>query len=119
MWIRRPDLSRRPRGWNAIDSTPQEPSQGRMQMGPAPLKWLKKNKDGCYDNQFVISETNANINLYVRKQGSKGPFVYEDSYASDPFLDEMNTVGALIVTSKPGCNLEQHDDENELKSCKL
>jgi hypothetical protein len=119
MWIRRPDLTRSPRGWNAVDATPQEDSQGRSQMGPAPVKWLKKSKDGCYDNQFVISETNADINLYVRKQGSNEPFVYEDSYAADPFEDEMNTVGTLIVTSKPGCNTEEHDEASPSKNCKL
>ena len=35
--------------------------------GPAPLS-IKKNRDGCYDNQFVISEVNADIKLFARKK---------------------------------------------------
>ena len=69
--------------------------------GPAPLSYVKKNRDGCYDNQFVISEVNADIKLFARKKRTSEEFKQHDSnYAVDPFGDEMNTVGVLITTSK-------------------
>ena len=116
MWVRRTDIRKKPRGWNAVDATPQEHSHGRYQMGPAPLSYVKKNRDGCYDNQFVISEVNADIKLFARKKGTSEEFKQHDSnYAVDPFGDEMNTVGVLITTSKPGCDFE----DNPSEACKL
>ena len=119
MWVQRPDIKRKPKGWNAVDATPQENSHGRSQMGPAPLSFLKKNKDGCYDNQFVIGETNADVKLLYRNEGTEEPFKVDSVHDMDPFNDAMNTVGVLIVSSKPGCNVAEHKDDDESKSCKL
>ena len=83
-------------------------------MGPAPVAtYIKKNKDGCYDNQFVISEVNADIKLFVRKKGSGEEFKrMGNPYATDPFDDPMNTVGVIITTSKTGCDFKNNPDEN-------
>jgi hypothetical protein len=122
MYISRPDLPKKRRGrkqhtireWNAVDATPQEHSHGIYQMGPAPVAtYVKKNKDGCYDNQFVISEVNADIKLFVRKKGSGDEFKpMGNPYATDPFDDHMNTVGVIITTSKTGCDFKNNPDEN-------
>eukprot|EP01084_Bolivina_argentea_P285238 489115_1 len=77
-------------GWQAIDATPQELSyggnpalsdnEGAYQMGPAAIALIRENfnphkcKDatsfqerfGCFDTEFVISETNANYNLWLK-----------------------------------------------------
>lgn len=117
------------RGWQAVDSTPQEYSYGgnpslssdavaAYQMGPASLDMVKDNVNvntcehapanrkrfGCWDNEFVIGEVNANYNFWVKssaaESGSK--FTLMDSYLSDPWGDSFGTIGQQISTKKPG-----------------
>ena len=125
MYMQRPDLPKKRRGrrrytirdWNAVDSTPQEKSHGVYQMGPAPVAtYLKKNKDGCYDSQFVISEVNADVTLYVRKKGTQDEFKQQGMpYETDPFDDALATVGCIITTSKPGCDFAKDDASDNCK----
>ncbi len=134
-------------GWQAVDATPQElsvggdkslPPGGGYMMGPASLQMIKKNLDpicrnqsykyGCFDSQFVISETNANIILYTKSATNTGDnnnfelypkgcgTTYECGYKKDPFGDEFGTVGLQISTKKKGeisakCLKSVNDDE--------
>lgn len=112
------------------------------QMGPASLALVKANADptcaaldadggvaataraaehGCYDTQFVLSEANANINVWMRSDaaacaadtalgcantsdGAGGVVYYarQGSYETDPWGDEMGTVGTAIYTKRVG-----------------
>ncbi len=53
--------------WHAVDSTPQEMSGGKFQLGPAPLQAVKDWKVTVpHDVDFVTSEVSARIrNLMV------------------------------------------------------
>ncbi|EGB07359.1 hypothetical protein AURANDRAFT_5918, partial [Aureococcus anophagefferens] len=61
-------------GWQAVDATPQEESAGGgfqplealYRMGPASVALVKRGYGGDYDSEFVVSEVNADINLWTR-----------------------------------------------------
>ncbi|PKU33182.1 protein-glutamine hypothetical protein [Limosa lapponica baueri] len=69
VWMKRTDLPSGFDGWQAIDSTPQEQSQGTFQCGPCPLKAIR---DGDvylpYDSKFVYAEVNADKVYWVVKK---------------------------------------------------
>ncbi len=50
-------------GWNAVDATPQEKSEGEFQMGPAFIPFIKTNfaldAENNYDAKFVAAEVNS------------------------------------------------------------
>lgn len=58
-------------GWAVIDATPQESSNGIMQLGPAPVKAIKEGQIHVgYDSSFVFGEVNADrITWIVKKEG--------------------------------------------------
>ena len=68
-WMRRDDLeigsydTSKLFGWNAVDATPQEKSDGAYQMGPAYIPFVKTNfaldNPKNYDAKFVAGEVNA------------------------------------------------------------
>ncbi|XP_030844293.1 protein-glutamine gamma-glutamyltransferase E isoform X2 [Strongylocentrotus purpuratus] len=59
-WMTRRDLDKGYDGWQAVDSTPQELSQGKYQCGPAPVKAVKRGiVNQGYDTGFVFAEVNA------------------------------------------------------------
>lgn len=59
-WMIREDLPPEYSGWQAIDATPQEMSNGSYQLGPASLEAIKQGKTQYgYDVAFVYSEVNA------------------------------------------------------------
>ena len=118
-------------GWQAVDGTPQELSNGgdsglpenpSYMMGPASIKVIKRNADpvcrnqsakyGCFDSQFVIGETNANILIHVRSANSSAATssykLYPEGcgescgFMTDPFGDPFATVGLQISTKKKG-----------------
>uniref|UniRef100_A0A667XMF7 Protein-glutamine gamma-glutamyltransferase 2 n=1 Tax=Myripristis murdjan TaxID=586833 RepID=A0A667XMF7_9TELE len=74
-WMKRPDLLKYGNydGWQVLDPTPQERSQGAFCCGPAPVSAiLKGHVDLKYDIPFVFAEVNADIvNWMVSATGSK------------------------------------------------
>lgn len=61
-WMMRKDLPPGFDGWQAVDSTPQERSNNKYQLGPASLEAIKQGKvDYAYDVGFVYSEVNADL----------------------------------------------------------
>lgn len=59
-WMARNDLPPGYGGWQTIDGTPQERSNGRHQLGPASLEAVKQGRvDYGYDTGFVFAEINA------------------------------------------------------------
>ncbi|GBL83080.1 Hemocyte protein-glutamine gamma-glutamyltransferase [Araneus ventricosus] len=61
-WMARPDLPAGYGGWQAIDATPQETSEGAFQAGPASVVAIRRGEiSHLYDAPFVFAEVNADI----------------------------------------------------------
>ena len=63
LWMERPDLTNNAltyNGWQAVDSTPQEMSDGIYRCGPAPVRAVKYGEVlRPYDCNFLYAEVNA------------------------------------------------------------
>ncbi|KAK3085497.1 hypothetical protein FSP39_004245, partial [Pinctada imbricata] len=67
VWMRRPDIPKANYdGWQVIDCTPQEESQGIYQCGPIPVAAIKEGDISYnYDGAFIFAEVNADIVTWV------------------------------------------------------
>ncbi|KAM4583270.1 protein-glutamine gamma-glutamyltransferase E-like [Fundulus diaphanus] len=96
-WMRRPDLADDGRydGWQVLDATPQEKSEGLNCCGPAPVKAILNGDTHLkYDVPFVFAEVNADcVNWQIKRDG------YKIKMSSD-----TKTVGQHISTKRPGSN---------------
>ncbi|XP_043935473.1 protein-glutamine gamma-glutamyltransferase 2-like [Protopterus annectens] len=72
-WMARHDLPPGNDGWQILDPTPQERSDGVYCCGPCPVKAVKQgNVDVKYDTAFVFAEVNADIVYWVlNKDGTR------------------------------------------------
>uniref|UniRef100_A0A0A9Y470 Protein-glutamine gamma-glutamyltransferase 4 n=1 Tax=Lygus hesperus TaxID=30085 RepID=A0A0A9Y470_LYGHE len=52
-------------GWQTIDGTPQEHSDGKYQLGPAPLSAVNAMRKMRFDTSFVMSEVSSRIHNYL------------------------------------------------------
>ncbi|XP_075441914.1 coagulation factor XIII A chain [Ascaphus truei] len=97
-WMTRPDLPVGFGGWQAVDATPQETSDGMFRCGPASVQAIKHGHV-CFqfDTPFIYSEVNSDI-VYskIMKDGTK---VVE-------FIDKTH-VGQRIMTKEIGGNGSQ------------
>ncbi|XP_045587837.1 annulin isoform X2 [Procambarus clarkii] len=88
VWMTREDLGPEYGGWQVIDATPQEESDGQYRCGPASLAAIKNGQiQRPYDVPFIFSEVNADklfwkyrgdsqpMKLLGRKTGGIGQFV--------------------------------------------
>ncbi|XP_069102902.1 LOW QUALITY PROTEIN: hemocyte protein-glutamine gamma-glutamyltransferase-like [Argopecten irradians] len=94
VWMARPDLKDQEYGgWQALDSTPQETSDGLYCCGPCPLLAIKKGDVTVpYDGRFIFGEVNADKVYWQMKDGTiKKLRVKTDS------------VGQYISTHRPRC----------------
>lgn len=63
-------------GWQIIDATPQELSDGTYRLGPASLKAVRKGETYLqYDTRFAYSEVNADICHFQESDGPNFDFV--------------------------------------------
>ncbi|XP_035986257.1 protein-glutamine gamma-glutamyltransferase 5-like [Fundulus heteroclitus] len=104
-WMRRPDLADDGRydGWQVLDATPQEKSEGMYCCGPAPVKAILNGDTHLkYDVPFVFAEVNADrVNWQIRRDGSKikissdtrtvGRYISTKCLGSDQRLDITDT----------------------------
>ncbi|XP_051944715.1 protein-glutamine gamma-glutamyltransferase K isoform X2 [Hippocampus zosterae] len=59
-WMARPDLPHGHGGWQAVDSTPQETSQGTFRCGPASVTAIRSGQVYLkHDTPFVFAEVNS------------------------------------------------------------
>ncbi|KAJ9586417.1 hypothetical protein L9F63_019932, partial [Diploptera punctata] len=94
VWMARPDLPIGYGGWQAIDATPQETSDGVYQCGPAPLEAIKCGAVGFnYDVGFLLATVNADLVRW--KEDENSDFGYSKIY-SDKYH-----IGKRISTKKP------------------
>lgn len=94
VWMDRPDLGFGYRGWQAVDATPQEMSDGFYRCGPAPVKAVKLGEIlRPYDCNFLYSEVNAD-KVFWRYTGPHQPLklLRKDIYG----------IGLLITTKAVG-----------------
>lgn len=96
-------------GWSAIDSTPQETSDGLYQLGPAPVVAVKaRSVNTPFDVPFVISEVDADVwdELGDRVHGPKIPRP-PNAPCVMPANAQLNTtfVGQGVVTKLKGSNM--------------
>ncbi|XP_066480854.1 protein-glutamine gamma-glutamyltransferase 6-like [Tiliqua scincoides] len=94
-WFVRRDLGTGFSGWQVVDSTPQEKSQGIYQCGPASVMAVKQGDVLLnYDVAFVYSEVNADINRWVVYPNGSKVKVYCDT----------TSIGTAISTKAVGSN---------------
>lgn len=75
VWMARPDLPKGYGGWQAIDSTPQEPSEGVYQCGPASVEAIKQGVVGYnYDVTFMLASVNADLMRWIEDPDSEMGF---------------------------------------------
>ncbi|KAK1156300.1 protein-glutamine gamma-glutamyltransferase 2-like [Acipenser oxyrinchus oxyrinchus] len=92
-WMARPDLPAGYEGWQVLDPTPQEKSEGVHCCGPAPVKAiLEGDTDLKYDVAFVFAEVNADKVCWVVKPD--GTMIRDSS--------DIKTIGKNISTKAVG-----------------
>ncbi|XP_034167505.2 protein-glutamine gamma-glutamyltransferase K isoform X1 [Pangasianodon hypophthalmus] len=92
-WMARPDLPPGMGGWQAVDATPQETSQGIFCCGPAPLAAIREGLVYLkYDAPFVFAEVNSDRIFWQRQ--ANGSFAQISC--------EKSTVGRYISTKAVG-----------------
>ncbi|XP_008289213.1 protein-glutamine gamma-glutamyltransferase 2 [Stegastes partitus] len=65
-WMKREDLPRGNDGWQVLDPTPQELSDGEFCCGPCPVTAIKEgNLAVKYDAPFIFAEVNADITYWM------------------------------------------------------
>ncbi|XP_034032841.1 protein-glutamine gamma-glutamyltransferase 2 [Thalassophryne amazonica] len=88
-WMKRPDLPTGNDGWQVLDPTPQELSDGIFCCGPCPVTAIKEGTlQVKYDTPFVFAEVNADIIYWI---------VQNDGQRKKIRVDE-STVGRNIST---------------------
>ncbi|XP_039988047.1 protein-glutamine gamma-glutamyltransferase 2 [Xiphias gladius] len=80
-WMKRDDLPKGNDGWQVLDPTPQERSDGEFCCGPCPVTAVKEGYLGVkYDTPFVFAEVNADIIYWmVQPDGKKQKFKVDQS----------------------------------------
>ncbi|XP_059934185.1 protein-glutamine gamma-glutamyltransferase E [Mesoplodon densirostris] len=95
-WFTRTDLGPSYSGWQVLDATPQERSQGVFQCGPASVVALREgNVDWDFDMPFIFAEVNADRITWICNSWTGKP----KKNSSDPY-----TVGKFISTKAVGRN---------------
>ncbi|KAK2907605.1 protein-glutamine gamma-glutamyltransferase K-like isoform X2 [Channa argus] len=104
-WMARPDLPPGNGGWQAVDATPQETSQGTYCCGPAPLAAVRNGQVYLkHDCPFVFAEVNSDKIYWQRNANETFSQIY----------NEKNTVGHCISTKAVGSD-ERNDITNLYK----
>nr|XP_033770694.1 protein-glutamine gamma-glutamyltransferase E-like [Geotrypetes seraphini] len=92
-WFQRPDLGPSYDGWQVLDATPQETSDGIFCLGPTSVYAIKEgNVQLPFDGPFVFSEVNADYERFI---------VYDNGYTAKIHTDK-STVGKNISTKTVG-----------------
>ncbi|KAJ0032221.1 hypothetical protein NQD34_002302 [Periophthalmus magnuspinnatus] len=102
-WMSRPDLPAGMGGWQAVDATPQETSQGTFRCGPASLTAVRNGQVYLkHDAAFVFAEVNSDKIYWQRNVDGTFSQIYS----------EKKTVGHSISTKAVGS--DQRNDITHL-----
>ncbi|XP_053558347.1 protein-glutamine gamma-glutamyltransferase K [Bombina bombina] len=97
-WMTRPDLPAGYSGWQAIDATPQETSNGIYCCGPSPVLAIKNGLVNIkYDTPFIVAEVNSDKVFYQRMPNGQFKKVHVEERA----------VGHHISTKAVGSNARE------------
>lgn len=100
VWMARKDLPPGYGGWQAIDATPQETSDGFYQVGPCSVLAVKKGEIGyMYDSPFVFAEVNADIIHW--KEDPESAFGWRRNKTL------TYHVGLGVLTKKPNVKIQE------------
>ncbi|CAH1269454.1 TGM1 [Branchiostoma lanceolatum] len=107
-WMARPDLPEGYGGWQAVDATPQQASNGVYQCGPCPVSAVKNGQVYLpFDTRFVFAAVNADIMTFQ---------IFEDPESVYQYVEKRSVrksaVGWNISTKKVGCNEREDITEN-------
>ncbi|KTG36694.1 hypothetical protein cypCar_00009618 [Cyprinus carpio] len=92
-WMTRPDLPAGNGGWQVVDATPQELSQGSYRCGPTPVSAVRNGQVNLkFDTPFVFAEVNSD-RIYWQKK--------PDGSFSQVHVDK-NSIGQHISTKAVG-----------------
>ncbi|KAK4873340.1 hypothetical protein RN001_015369 [Aquatica leii] len=114
VYMARPDLPTGYGGWQAIDATPQETSDGVYQCGPSSLEAIKKGQVGFnYDVAFMIASVNADLMRW--KEDPNSPMGYSRIYSN------KYHIGRIILSKQPffydpNGDKDRQDITNEYKA---
>ncbi|KAF1380726.1 hypothetical protein PFLUV_G00166920 [Perca fluviatilis] len=92
-YMSRPDLPTGFGGWQVVDATPQETSDGMYRCGPASVKAIKHGQI-CFpfDAAFVFAEVNSDVVFYSRSKDG----------TMEPVKVNRTHIGRMVVTKTPG-----------------
>ncbi|XP_068605363.1 protein-glutamine gamma-glutamyltransferase K isoform X2 [Brachionichthys hirsutus] len=110
-WMARPDLPPGHGGWQAVDSTPQETSQGTFRCGPASVNAIRAGHVYLkHDTPFVFAEVNSDKIYWQRNPDGTFSQIYS----------EKKAVGHCISTKAVGSeqradvtHLYKHQEDSE------
>uniref|UniRef100_A0A7E4VDS8 TGc domain-containing protein n=1 Tax=Panagrellus redivivus TaxID=6233 RepID=A0A7E4VDS8_PANRE len=100
-WFRRPDLNITGLydGWQVLDATPQEESDGLNQCGPTSVRAIREGRlDLPFDANFVYSEVNADVFVWYKKLNAQ---TGETELLKTRFGLAEDTVGRAVLTIHP------------------
>ncbi|XP_029470560.1 protein-glutamine gamma-glutamyltransferase 5-like isoform X1 [Rhinatrema bivittatum] len=101
-WMERRDLPPGYGGWQVLDPTPQEKSNGIFCCGPASVKAIKEGDvDISYDAPFVYSMVNADCISWIVSRSRK-----------EKYFRDTKTVGSCITTKSVGSDDRQDITDN-------
>uniref|UniRef100_A0A3B4ACJ2 Transglutaminase-like domain-containing protein n=1 Tax=Periophthalmus magnuspinnatus TaxID=409849 RepID=A0A3B4ACJ2_9GOBI len=97
VYLRRMDIPEEFSGWQVIDSTPQETSDGNYRCGPASVKAIKIGKV-CFpfDGRFIFAEVNSDVLYHTRDRYGKLSLQKVDK----------KLIGQKLVTKSPHGNYQ-------------
>ncbi|XP_016296093.1 coagulation factor XIII A chain-like [Sinocyclocheilus anshuiensis] len=91
VYMKRLDLPEKYSGWQVVDSTPQETSDGLYRCGPTSVNAIKEGELSYpFDAKFVFAETNSDVIYHKSDKSGKIKIIYVDSAY----------MGKLLVTKK-------------------
>ncbi|XP_029285692.1 protein-glutamine gamma-glutamyltransferase K-like [Cottoperca gobio] len=107
-WMARPDLPTGNGGWQAVDATPQESSQGTYRCGPASLTAVRNGQVFLkYDCPFVFAEVNSDKIYWQRNVDGTFSQIYSEKKIMGHFIstkavgsDERNDITHLYKHSE-------------------
>ncbi|XP_040103243.1 protein-glutamine gamma-glutamyltransferase 6 [Oryx dammah] len=79
-WFARRDLGRSYNGWQVLDATPQEESEGMFRCGPASVTAIREGDVHlAHDGPFVFAEVNADYITWLWNEDESRERVYSDT----------------------------------------
>uniref|UniRef100_A0A674MIU4 Protein-glutamine gamma-glutamyltransferase K n=1 Tax=Takifugu rubripes TaxID=31033 RepID=A0A674MIU4_TAKRU len=86
-WMARPDLPPGHGGWQAVDSTPQETSQGTFRCGPASISAIRSGQVFLkHDTPFVFAEVNSDKIYWQRNLDGTFSQIYSEKKAVGHYI---------------------------------